>query len=186
MAPRQILPRSCGQASDSAPTCLALSSGSAGNVPARALGALEWEGDVRQVPGQEGRTTFVAHEGRPGLVPDRPRLPSLLGQGSLLGRRGNSDLRIVTASQEQSRAAPDVEPRASVLWRRPDPLADATPISLEHVQLPAAPFPRSARWPAGGVAVRKFWSTLGVRPAIAQEAIEVVSATRWMRLSSSM
>jgi GntR family transcriptional regulator len=139
-----------------------------------ALGALEWEGAIRRVPGRKGGT-FVATK----VDRDLSRIvgvPSLLRDQGFTAGSKVIRTSIVTASQNSVERL-QIEPGASVYDIVRIRLADATPISLEHVQLPAARFPDLLESPLGGSLYEILELRFGVKPAEAQENIEVVSAT---------
>jgi GntR family transcriptional regulator len=139
-----------------------------------ALGALEWEGAIRRVPGRKGGT-FVATK----VDRDLSRIvgvPSLLRDQGFTAGSKVIRTSIVTASQDSAERL-QIEPGASVYDIVRIRLADATPISLEHVQLPAARFPDLLESPLGGSLYEILELRFGVKPAVAQENIEVVSAT---------
>jgi GntR family transcriptional regulator len=139
-----------------------------------ALGAMEWEGAIRRVPGRKGGT-FVATK----VDRDLSRIvgvPALLRDQGFTAGSKVIRTSIVTASQNSAERL-QIEPGASVYDIVRIRLADATPISLEHVQLPAARFPDLLESPLGGSLYEILKLRFGVKPAVAQENIEVVSAT---------
>lgn len=140
----------------------------------QALAALEHAGVVRRVPGRGGGT-FV---GQPKVDRD---LSQVVGVPALLRQQGmTAGTRVVstalTAADEASSAALQLEPGAYVLDVVRIRLADGTPISLEHLRLPAAMFPDLLDLPLGGSLYELLEQRYGVAPEEAVERIEVVAA----------
>jgi GntR family transcriptional regulator len=138
-----------------------------------ALGALEWEGVIRRVPGRRGGTFIAAKVDR-----DLSRIvgvPSLLRDQGFTAGSKVIRASIVMASQDVVERL-KIEPGALVYDIVRIRLADNTPISLEHVQLPAARFPDLLESPLGGSLYEILDLRFGVKPAEAEENIEVISA----------
>lgn len=142
----------------------------------QALAALERAGEVRRVPGRGGGT-FV--RGRK-VERDLSRVvgvPALLrSQGMTSGSRVIST-GIVTPDAETATAL-SLTPAELVIAVVRIRLADGTPISLEHVRLPAQRFPRLLEQPLGGSLydlLEEYYDTL---PGEAEERIEVTPAGR--------
>ena len=141
----------------------------------QALASLELDGTVRRVPGRGGGTFVAANK----VDRDLSRIvgvPALLrDQGFTVGSKVMSSAVIaadgVTAQQLK------IEPGAFVCDVVRIRLADASPISLEHVQLPAERFPGLLELSLGGSLYELLETHFGVTPAEAEERIEVVSAT---------
>jgi GntR family transcriptional regulator len=139
-----------------------------------ALSALEWEGAIRRVPGRRGGTFIATKVDR-----DLSRIvgvPSLLRDQGFTAGSKVIRASIVMASQDVGERL-KIEPGASVYDIVRIRLADATPISLEHVQLPAARFPDLLESPLGGSLYEILELRFGVKPAEAEENIEVVLAS---------
>lgn len=138
-----------------------------------ALGALEWEGVIRRVPGRRGGTFIAAKVDR-----DLSRIvgvPSLLRDQGFTAGSKVIRASIVMASQDVVERL-KIEPGAFVYDIVRIRFADNTPISLEHVQLPAARFPDLLESPLGGSLYEILDLRFGVKPAEAEENIEVISA----------
>jgi GntR family transcriptional regulator len=139
-----------------------------------ALATLEAEGVVRRVPGRGGGT-FV-HQRKI----DRD-LSQVVGVPALLRQQGmTAGSRIVStsmvAADETARAALGLAPGAYVYDVVRIRLADGTPISLEHVRLPADRFPGLLDQPLGGSLYELLEEHYGTAPGEAVEHIEVVPA----------
>jgi GntR family transcriptional regulator len=139
-----------------------------------ALATLEAEGVVRRVPGRGGGT-FV-HQRKV----DRD-LSQVVGVPALLREQGmTAGSRIVStsmvAADEPVRAALGLSPGAYVFDVVRIRLADGTPISLEHVRLPADRFPGLLDQPLGGSLYELLEEHYGTAPGEAVEHIEVVPA----------
>ena len=136
-----------------------------------ALGALEREGVVRRVPGRGGGTFATA----PMVERDTSRivgLPELLtGQGFRAGTRVVSAG--VAAADPRCASALDLTAGALVLSIVRLRLADGVPLSLEHLRLPAARFPDLLEQSLGGSLYELLDERYGVKPAGAEERIEV-------------
>jgi GntR family transcriptional regulator len=140
----------------------------------QALGALEWEGAISRVPGRGGGT-FIATK------VDRD-LSRIVGLPAMLRNQGfTAGSKVVRASMiTASQTAVErlqIEPGAFVYDIVRIRLADAKPISLEHIQLPAVRFPDLLEAPLGGSLYEILELRFGVKPTEAEEHIEVVSAT---------
>jgi GntR family transcriptional regulator len=139
-----------------------------------ALATLEAEGVVRRVPGRGGGT-FV-HQRKV----DRD-LSQVVGVPALLREQGmTAGSRIVStsmvAADETVRAALGLGSGAYVFDVVRIRLADGTPISLEHVRLPADRFPGLLDQPLGGSLYELLEERYGTAPGEAVEHIEVVPA----------
>jgi GntR family transcriptional regulator len=139
-----------------------------------ALATLEAEGVVRRVPGRGGGT-FV-HQRKV----DRD-LSQVVGVPALLREQGmTAGSRIVStsmvAADETARAALGLGSGAYVFDVVRIRLADGTPISLEHVRLPADRFPGLLDQPLGGSLYELLEEHYGTAPGEAVEHIEVVPA----------
>jgi GntR family transcriptional regulator len=139
-----------------------------------ALATLEAEGVVRRVPGRGGGT-FV-HQRKV----DRD-LSQVVGVPALLREQGmTAGSRIVStsmvAADEAVRAALALGSGAYVFDVVRIRLADGTPISLEHVRLPADRFPGLLDQPLGGSLYELLEEQYGTAPGEAVEHIEVVPA----------
>jgi GntR family transcriptional regulator len=139
-----------------------------------ALATLEAEGVVRRVPGRGGGT-FV-HQRKV----DRD-LSQVVGVPALLREQGmTAGSRIVStsmvAADDTARAALGLGSGAYVFDVVRIRLADGTPISLEHVRLPADRFPGLLDQPLGGSLYELLEQRYGTAPGEAVEHIEVVPA----------
>ena len=153
---------------------LAIDLGVSRSTVRAALAALEAEGVVRRVPGRGGGT-FV-HQRKV----DRD-LSQVVGVPALLREQGmTAGSRIVStsmvAADETARAALGLGPGAYVFDVVRIRLADGTPISLEHVRLPADRFPGLLDQPLGGSLYELLEERYGTAPGEAVEHIEVVPA----------
>jgi GntR family transcriptional regulator len=153
---------------------LALELGVSRSTVRQALAALEAAGVVRRVPGRGGGT-FVRQE-----KVERD-LSQVVGVPALLRRQGmTAGSRIVStgmvAADEDTAAALGLPAGAYAIDVVRIRLADGTPISLEHVRLPADLFPGLLDLPLGGSMYELLRETYGTVPGEAVEHIEVVPA----------
>lgn len=140
----------------------------------QALGALDDAGVVRRVPGRGGGT-FV----RPQKV--ERDLSAVVGVPALLRQQGmTAGSRIVStglaSADEDTSAALGLAAEAYVIDIVRIRLADGTPISLEHVRLPAQLFPGLLDLPLGGSLYELLQERYGTVPGEAVEHIEVLAA----------
>jgi len=141
----------------------------------QALAALERAGEVRRVPGRGGGT-FVR---RQKVERDLSRV---VGVPALLQAQGmTSGSRIVSTgiveADEPTAEALEVEPGTYVIDIVRIRLADGTPISLEHLRLPAERFPRLLDLPLGGSLYDLLTDQYDTVPGEAEEHIEVTPAS---------
>lgn len=141
----------------------------------QALAALESAGEVRRVPGRGGGT-FVR-----GRRVERD-LSKVVGVPALLRAQGmTSGSRILSTSMvvadEETVAALDLDKGAYVVDVVRIRLADGSPISLEHVRLPAERFPKLLELPLGGSLYDLLAEHYDTSPGEAEERIEVSSAS---------
>jgi GntR family transcriptional regulator len=140
----------------------------------QALAALESAGTVRRVPGRGGGTFVRAQK----VERDLSRVvgvPALLrAQGMTSGSRIISTA--ISEADEQSASALGLAPGAYVVDVVRIRLADGSPISLEHVRLPAERFPQLLDLPLGGSLYDLLEEHYGTVPGEAEEHIEVVLA----------
>lgn len=153
---------------------LAIALGVSRSTVRAALATLEAEGVVRRVPGRGGGT-FV-HQRKV----DRD-LSQVVGVPALLREQGmTAGSRIVStsmvAADETARTALGLGSGAYVFDVVRIRLADGTPISLEHVRLPADRFPGLLDQPLGGSLYELLEEHYGTAPGEAVEHIEVVPA----------
>jgi GntR family transcriptional regulator len=153
---------------------LAIALGVSRSTVRAALATLEAEGVVRRVPGRGGGT-FV-HQRKV----DRD-LSQVVGVPALLREQGmTAGSRIVSTSMvsadETARTALGLGSGAYVFDVVRIRLADGTPISLEHVRLPADRFPGLLDQPLGGSLYELLEEHYGTAPGEAVEHIEVVPA----------
>jgi GntR family transcriptional regulator len=153
---------------------LALELGVSRSTVRQALAALEKAGEVRRVPGRGGGT-FVRNRKVERDLSRVVGVPALLrSQGMTSGSRVIST-GIVTPDAETATAlqlgAEDLV--VDVVRIR---LADGTPISLEHVRLPAQRFPRLLDQPLGGSLYDLLEEHYDTLPGEAEEHIEVLAA----------
>jgi GntR family transcriptional regulator len=153
---------------------LAIDLGVSRSTVRAALATLEAEGVVRRVPGRGGGT-FV-HQRKV----DRD-LSQVVGVPALLREQGmTAGSRIVStsmvAADETARAALGIGSGAYVFDVVRIRLADGTPISLEHVRLPADRFPGLLDQPLGGSLYELLEERYETAPGEAVEHIEVVPA----------
>ena len=139
-----------------------------------ALAALEAAGVVRRVPGRGGGT-FVRQQ---KLERDLSRVvgvPALLrAQGMTSGSRIMSTG--LAVADEDTRAALGLTDGAYVVDLVRIRLADGTPISLEHVRLPAGMFPGLLDLPLGGSLYELLREHFNTTPGESVERIEVTTA----------
>ncbi len=140
----------------------------------QALSALEAAGEVRRVPGRGGGT-FVR-----GRKVERD-LSKVVGVPALLRAQGmTSGSRIVSTgmvvADEATAAALGLATDSYVLDIVRIRLADGSPISLEHVRLPAERFPRLLDLPLGGSLYELLAEHYDTAPGEAEERIEVAVA----------
>ncbi len=141
----------------------------------QALAALEHLGVVRRVPGRGGGT-FVRQQKLERDLSQVVGVPALLRQqGMTAGSRVVSTG--LTAADEDTAAALALPAGAYVIDVVRIRLADGTPLSLEHVRLPARLFPGLLDLPLGGSIYELLEQRYGTVPGEAIEHIEVVSAT---------
>jgi GntR family transcriptional regulator len=153
---------------------LALELGVSRSTVRQALGALEAAGVVRRVPGRGGGT-FVR-----GQKVERD-LSKVVGVPALLRAQGmTSGSQVVStrlaAADEETAAALDLPADAYVVDLVRIRLADGTPISLEHVRLPASVFPGLLDLPLGGSLYELLEEHFQTTPGEAVEHIEVTPA----------
>jgi GntR family transcriptional regulator len=153
---------------------LALALGVSRSTIRQALAALETTGVVRRVPGRGGGT-FVR---RQKVERDLSRIvgvPAYLqAQGMTAGSRIVSTG--LAVADEETTAALSLDPGAYVVDVVRIRLADGTPISLEHVRLPADQFPGLLDLPLGGSLYELLREQFGTTPGQAVEHIEVLAA----------
>jgi GntR family transcriptional regulator len=151
---------------------LALDLGVSRSTIRQALGALESTGVVRRVPGRGGGT-FVR---RQKIERDLSRIvgvPALLqAQGMTAGSRIVSTG--LAVADDETTSALGLDPGAYVVDVVRIRLADGTPISLEHVRLPADLFPGLLDLPLGGSLYELLQEHFGTTPGQAVEHIEVL------------
>jgi GntR family transcriptional regulator len=140
----------------------------------QALSALEAAGEVRRVPGRGGGT-FVR-----GPKVERD-LSKVVGVPALLRAQGmTSGSRIISTgmvvADEETAEALGLDADAYVLDVVRIRLADGSPISLEHVRLPAERFPRLLDLPLGGSLYDLLAEHYETSPGEAEERIEVILA----------
>jgi GntR family transcriptional regulator len=140
----------------------------------QALAALEIAGVVRRVPGRGGGTFVRQHK----LERDLSRVvgvPALLrAQGMTSGSRIVSTGLVV--ADEQTAAALRLGSGAYIVDLVRLRLADGTPLSLEHVRLPAELFPALLDLPLGGSLYELLQEHYRTTPGEAVERIEVTTA----------
>lgn len=139
-----------------------------------ALAALETAGEVRRVPGRGGGT-FAR---RRKVERDLSRVvgvPALLrAQGMTSGSRIISTAMVL--ADPDTTAALDLAPGSYVFDVVRIRLADRSPISLEHVRLPAERFPQLLDLPLGGSLYDLLEERYDTVPGEAEEHIEVTPA----------
>jgi GntR family transcriptional regulator len=140
----------------------------------QALAALEKAGEVRRVPGRGGGTFVRSRK----VERDLSRV---VGVPALLRAQGmTSGSRVISTGI----ASPDPETAAALHLTSEElvvdvvriRLADGTPISLEHVRLPAERFPRLLDQPLGGSLYDLLEEHYDTVPGEAEERIEVTPA----------
>jgi GntR family transcriptional regulator len=140
----------------------------------QALAALETTGVVRRIPGRGGGT-FVRQQKVERDLSRVVGVPALLkAQGMTAGSRIVSTG--LAAADEETAAALHLSTGTYVVDLVRIRLADGTPISLEHVRLPAQMFPGLLDLPLGGSLYELLQEQFGTTPEEAVEHIEVVSA----------
>jgi GntR family transcriptional regulator len=141
----------------------------------QALAALESDGVVRRIPGRGGGT-FVSSDKVDRDLSRIVGVPALLrDQGFTAGSKVMSAA--VVAADEATAKALRIQPGSFVCDVVRIRLADGLPISLEHARFPAERFPGLLEQSLGGSLYELLETQYGVRPAEAEERIEVVSAT---------
>ena len=154
---------------------LAVSLGVSRSTLRQALAALESEGAIRRIPGRGGGT-FVAADKVDRDLSRIVGVPALLrDQGFVAGSKVISAS--VVGADGPTAQALAIEPGAFVCEVTRIRLADGSPISLENARLPAERFPGLLELSLGGSLYELLESEFGVRPAEAEERIEVVAAT---------
>jgi GntR family transcriptional regulator len=140
----------------------------------QALDWLERVGVVRRVPGRGGGT-FVGHRKVERDLSRIVGVPALLRQqGMTAGTRVVSTA--LVAAEESVAAALELPRDRLVFDVVRIRLADGSPISLEHVWLPAERFPGLLELPMGGSLYELLAEHYAATPEEAVERIEVVSA----------
>ena len=140
----------------------------------QALAALETVGGVRRVPGRGGGT-FVRRQKVERDLSRVVGVPALLqAQGMTAGSRIVSTG--LVGADEDTAAALGLATGEYVVDVVRIRLADGTPISLEHVRLPARMFPGVLDLPLGGSLYELLHEHFGTTPGEAVEHIEVVPA----------
>lgn len=140
----------------------------------QALAALERAGEVRRVPGRGGGT-FVRRQKVERDLSRVVGVPALLrAQGMTSGSRVVSTG--IVAADGQTAEALEIDPGTYVIDIVRIRLADGTPISLEHVRLPAERFPRLLELPLGGSLYDLLMEQYDTAPGEAEEHIEVTPA----------
>jgi GntR family transcriptional regulator len=140
----------------------------------QALAALEVAGVVRRVPGRGGGT-FVRQQKVERDLSRVVGVPALLRQQGMTAGSRIVSTGLVVADDETADAlglAADAYAIDLVRIR----LADGTPISLEHVRLPAQMFPDLLDQPLGGSLYELLKERYGTVPGEALEHIEVIPA----------
>jgi GntR family transcriptional regulator len=140
----------------------------------QALAALEAAGVVRRVPGRGGGT-FVRQQKVERDLSQVVGVPALLRQQGMTAGSQVVSTGLGLADEETATALglPADGYVIDVVRIR---LADGTPISLEHVRLPAQRFPGLLDLPLGGSLYELLQEYFGTAPGEAVEHIEVVSA----------
>lgn len=140
----------------------------------QALAALEHAGAVRRVPGRGGGT-FVRSRKVERDLSRVVGVPALLrSQGMTSGTRVVSTG--IAVADADTASALCLSPGELVLDIVRIRFADGTPISLEHVRLPAERFPRLLDQPLGGSLYDLLEEDYDTLPGEAEEHIEVTSA----------
>lgn len=141
----------------------------------QALAALETAGEVRRVPGRGGGT-FVRGRRVERDLSQVVGVPALLrAQGMTSGSRILSTGMVV--ADEETAAALGLDKGAYVVDVVRIRLADGSPISLEHVRLPAERFPKLLELPLGGSLYELLAEHYDTSPGEAEERIEVSTAS---------
>lgn len=153
---------------------LAHSLGVSRSTVRQALAALEVAGVVRRVPGRGGGT-FVRQQKVERDLSRVVGVPALLReQGMTAGSRIVSTGLLV--ADDETAEALGLATGAYVIDVVRIRLADGTPISLEHVRLPAQTFPDLLDLPLGGSLYALLQEHYGTVPGEAVEHIEVLPA----------
>jgi GntR family transcriptional regulator len=139
-----------------------------------ALAALEEAGVVRRVPGRGGGT-FVRQQKVERDLSRVVGVPALLRQQGMTAGSRIVSTGLVVADDETAEAL-GLAADAYVIDLVRIRLADGTPISLEHVRLPAQMFPDLLDQPLGGSLYELLQEHYGTLPGEALEHIEVVPA----------
>jgi GntR family transcriptional regulator len=141
----------------------------------QALGALQAAGAVRRVPGRGGGT-FITRAKIERDLSQVVSVPALLrSQGVTAGTRVLSAA--LGVADPAARDELGLADGSLVLRLVRVRLADGSPISVEHAQLPADRFPGLLELPLGGSVYELLEEQYDVRPGGAVERIEVVPAT---------
>ena len=140
----------------------------------QALSVLASAGVVRRVPGRGGGT-FVRQQKVERDLSRVVGVPALLrAQGMTAGSRIVSTA--LAAADEDTATALRLVPGAYVVDVVRIRLADGTPLSLEHVRVPAELFPGLLDLPLGGSLYELLQEQYGTAPGEAVEHIEVTAA----------
>jgi len=139
-----------------------------------ALAALEEAGVVRRVPGRGGGT-FVRQQKVERDLSRVVGVPALLRQQGMTAGSRVVSTGLVVADDETAEAL-GLPADAYVIDLVRIRLADGTPISLEHVRLPAQMFPDLLDQPLGGSLYELLQERYGTVPGEALEHIEVIPA----------
>jgi len=153
---------------------LAQSLGVSRSTVRQALAALEGAGVVRRVPGRGGGT-FVRQQMIERDLSQVVGVPALLREQGMTAGSQIVSTGLGPADQETAEAL-DLSAESYVIDVVRIRLADGTPISLEHVRLPARLFPGLLDLPLGGSLYELLQERYGTVPGEAVEHIEVVSA----------
>jgi len=140
----------------------------------QALATLEEAGVVRRVPGRGGGT-FVRQQKVERDLSQVVGVPALLRQQGMTAGSRIVSTGLATADEETA-AALGLSVESYVVDLVRIRLADGTPISLEHLRLPAALFPGLLDLPLGGSLYELLQEHYGTAPGEAVEHIEVVTA----------
>jgi GntR family transcriptional regulator len=139
------------------------------------LAALEEAGLVHRVIGRSGGI-FVSHPQVERNLSDVVGVPAFLAsQGYVAGTRVLSTK--IAPADRTTQAALQLSPNDFVIDIQRVRLADGSPISLEHAQLPANAFPGLLEEQLGGSIYEILETKYGLIPANAEERIEAVNAT---------
>lgn len=141
----------------------------------QALAALEEAGVVRRVPGRGGGT-FVRQQMIERDLSQVVGVPALLREQGMTAGSQVVSTGLGPADQETAGVL-DLSAEAYVIDVVRIRLADGTPISLEHVRLPAQLFPGLLDLPLGGSLYELLEEHYGTVPGEAVEHIEVVFAS---------